>query len=143
MRGAFSSLVRWLTVAVFGSRRFYFRPEQAEFPVTHQSACYLLDDPLRGWCVTGGASLDALRRINNSVNIEDLHEISFIREAPASHARRIPQKGRSTAAFSRSALESPQKDVLAAIGSIFWKRTNHQESGAGFAQRIAANTAGP
>ena len=138
-----SPLLRWLTVAACISKRVHFRCHLTEFPAASQNACRLLERTFSGRRVAGCASPDALRRFNNSVNLEDQTEISFIREAPASHARRIPQKGRSTAAFSRSALESPQKDVLAAIGSIFWKRTNHQESGAGFAQRIAANTAGP
>src|SRR5919108_6061628 len=114
MRGVFSSLFRWLTVAIFGSRRFYFRPEQAEFPVAHQSACDLLEKPFPGRCATGRASTDALRRLNNSVNIEDPHEISFIRETLAAIARRFPPKGRSPFASSRDARKSPQKDILAA-----------------------------
>src|ERR1043166_1630274 len=94
MRGLFSSLFRWLTAAAFGSRRFYFRPEQAEFPVAHQSACNLLYGPFRGRRADGRASIDALRFHNNSVNIEDPHEISFIRETFAPFAWRLPPKGR-------------------------------------------------
>src|SRR5438270_14016163 len=117
MRGVFSSLFRWITVAVFGSRRFYFRPEQAEFPVTHQTAwdLDLSDEPVRGRCAAGCASIDALRLTNNSVNIEDLNEISFIRETFATFARRFPPKGRTPRPLSgRAAESSPQANILAA-----------------------------
>src|SRR4029077_15391372 len=94
MRGVFTSLFRWIIATIFDSRRFYFRRKQAEFPVTHQTAWDLSDEPVRGRCVAGCASTDALRLTNNSVNIEDLHEISFIRETLAAFARRFPPKGR-------------------------------------------------
>src|ERR1700730_826825 len=130
MRGVFSSLFRLLTVATFDSRRFYFRPEQAEFPVTHQSVCNLLNGPFQGRCATGRASIDALRRTNNSVNIEDLYEISFIRETFAAFARRFPPKGRSPSASSGDAgPSSSQKNLLAAIGGFFQQRHDREKSG--------------
>src|SRR5437763_16172003 len=114
MRGVFSSLFRCITVALFGSRRFYFRREQAEFPVTHQTAWDLSDEPVRGRCAAGRASIDALRLPNNSVNIEDSHEISFIRETLAAFARKFPPKGRPRRASSGRADQSrPQAHILA------------------------------
>src|SRR5215212_818132 len=126
MRGVFSSPLRWLNSAVFGSRRSYFRPEQAEFLVTHQT---FVDRPFRGRWVTGCASIDALRSTNNSVNIEETHEISFIRETFAPFARRIPPKGRSPGASSGHASDCSQENLLAATCSFFHQRQHRQKTG--------------
>jgi len=142
MRGGFSSLLRCLTVALFGSRRFYFRPEQAEFPVAYQSVCDLLENPFRGRCATGGASTDALRRLKNSVNIEDQHEISFIRETLAPFARGLPPKGRSSSAPSGDARQSSQKDILAANSGIF-RRQQDREKGGQFSPQWGEAAAAP
>lgn len=130
MRGVFSSLFRWITVAVFGSKRFYFRPEQAEFPVTHQSVCNLFDRPFRGSSVAGRASIDALRLINNSVNIKDTYpnEISFIRETSATFAWRLSPKGRPPTASSGDASASSEEDILAKTRGIFLQRQNREEA---------------
>ena len=112
-----------------GSRRF-FRPKQAEFPVTHQTAwdLDLSDEPVRGRCAAGRASIDALRLTNNSVNIEDSHEISFIGETLAAFARRFPPKGRPPRPLSgRAAKSSPQTNILAATCGIFWRKRQDRE----------------
>ena len=142
MRGVSSSLFRWITVAVFGSRRFYFRRNQAEFPVTHQSVCNLRYEPLLGRCATGRASIDALRRTNNSVNIEDPHEISFIREALAAFARRLSPKGRPRPiASSGIAGQTPQANILAATRGSFRQRQNPEKISYSRSQRLAAESA--
>src|SRR3954469_23178333 len=127
MRGVFSSRFRWLTVAIFGSRRFYFRPEQAEFPVTHQSACDLRNGPFQGRYAAGRASIDALRRTNNSVYIEDQYEISFTRDTLATFARRFPPKGRSSLASSGDAGPSPQENLLATTHGSFQQRQDREK----------------
>ena len=128
MRGVFSSLFRSLVMAAFGSRRSYFRPEQAEFPAAHQSFDFV-NRPFRGRCVAGCASTDALRSINNSVNIEHQHEISFIRETLAPFARRFPPKGRSSVASSEHAYQRPQANLLAAFPGLLQQRKRRQETG--------------
>ena len=141
MRGVSSSLFRWVTAAVFGSRRFYFRRKQAEFPVTHQYACNLRYEPFPGRCAAGRASIDALRPTNNSVNIEDPHEISFIREAPATFARRLSPKGRPRAS-SGTAGPSSQANILAATRGFFRQRKNPEKTSShGKSQWLAATSA--
>ena len=139
MRVLASSLVRWLTAACI-SKRGHFRRRETEFPAASQNACRLLEGTFRGPRVAGCASIDALRQFNNSVNLEDHNEISFIREALAASARRTPTTGRSKAASPRGALESPQENILAAISSIFWKWRSCEKV-RGFSQRFATNTA--
>ena len=143
MRGVSSSLFRWITVAVFGSKRFYFRPEQAEFPVAHQSACNLclLYLPFIGRCAAGCASVDALRRTNNSVTIEDPHEISSIRETLATFARRLSPKGRPPFASSGDAGQSSQAHILAATRGPFRQRQNPEKIKQCHPQRFAAAAA--
>jgi hypothetical protein len=130
MRLLASSLFRWLTVAVCGSN--YSRPVEVEFP-----AAGSLFGTFRGRRAAGCASVDALRPFNNSVNIEDKHEISFIRETLAqSFARRVPTEGRSSA-FSKRAGESAQENILAESRGIFWQWPNRKETGARVAQWFA------
>ena len=128
MRGVFSSLFRSLVMAAFGSRRSYFRPEQAEFPATHQSFDFV-NRPFRGRCVAGCASIDALRLTNNSVNIDHQHEISFIRETSAPFARKFPPKGRSPVASSKRARQSPQENLLATVRRLLQQRRRRQKAG--------------
>ena len=138
MRGVSSSLFRWVTVAEFGSSRFHFRRKQAEFPVTHQNACNLRYEPFAGRCAAGRASIDALRRTNNSVNIEDQHEISFIREALAAFARRLSPKGRPRASSGIATQSRPQADILAATRGFFRQRQNPEKTSHGKSQRLSA-----
>jgi hypothetical protein len=145
MRLPASSLLRCLTVAAHGSRRVHSRRKEAEFPAASQNACRLLEGPFRGRRAAGCASIGALRSFNNSVNIEDQHEISFIRETLAPSARRVPKTGRSRSwsALSGHARESSQEDVLAAGGCFFWQRSAGSKTGCAIAQRHAATrTAG-
>src|SRR5947209_559227 len=116
-RGFISSLLRWLTGAAYGSRRVHFRLEEAGFPAS-QNACRLLEGISQSPRAAGCASIDALRPFSNSVNIEDQHEISSIRETIASFARRPPSKGRPKAALSRRASESSEENILAASRCI-------------------------
>jgi hypothetical protein len=141
MRALASSLFRYLKPAACISKRIHFRPKQTEFPAASQNACRLLEKAFFGPRAAGRASTDALRRYNNSVNLEDQNEISFIREAPASFAWWIPKKGRSTRPPSRGAPECPQENILAAVGGVFRKRRDDKESSY-FTQRVAANALG-
>jgi hypothetical protein len=141
MRLLASSLLRWMTVAAYGSRRVHFRREEAEFPAASQNACRLLEGPFRGRRATGCASIDALRSFNNSVNIEDQHEISLIRETSAPFARWLPKKGRSRPASAGDARESSAENILAAVPGIFWKWPAGQEARVSVAQRLAITRA--
>lgn len=138
MRFLASSLFRWLTVAVYGSN--HSRPDEVEFPAASQNAGSLFKT-FRGRGAAGCASIDALLPFNNSVNIEDKHDISFIRETLAPFARRVPTEGRSPA-FSKRAGETVQENILAESRGIFWQRRNRTETGARFAQWFAPATAG-
>ncbi len=131
-----SPLIRCLTGAAHGSRRVHFRREEAEFPVASQNACRLLEGPFRGRRAAGCASIGALRPFNNSVNLEDQHEISFTRETFAAFARRVPKTGRSRSwSASGRARESSQEDVLAAVGRLFWRQwPAGQEAGSAVTQ---------
>jgi hypothetical protein len=128
MRGFSSSPFRWLIVAAFGSKRVHSRPEEAEFPVARQSACRL--QPFPGQRAAGCASIDALRSYNNSVNIEDPHEISSIWETLAPIAWRLSPKGRSPFAQSRRAGQSCSEDILATHRGFFWKWQKRGETSA-------------
>ena len=141
MRLLASSLLRWMTVAAYGSRRVHFRREEAEFPAASQNACRLLERPFRGRRATGCASIDALRSFNNSVNIEDQHEISLIRETSAPFAWWLPKKGRSRPASAGDARESSAENILAAFPGIFWKWPAGQEARISVAQRLAITRA--
>src|SRR6266487_1203620 len=122
------SLFRWLAVAAGGSRRVGFRLEEAEFPAASQSAGKLLERPLRSSRAADRASIDALRPFNNWINLEDNHELSFIRKTLAPFARRVPTKGRSPFALSKRGRESSQENILAAGRCIFWKRKRDEET---------------
>lgn len=139
MRVFASSLFRWLTVAACGFTRIHFRRDEAEFPMASQSACNLLERTFRGARAEDCASIDALRRFNDSVNLNNQYEIAFIRETHAPFAWRFPTKGRSTLASSRRARESSQeKNILAASRLAFWKRKRREKTSNGLAQWLAA-----
>src|ERR1700730_5115218 len=133
MRLLASSLFRWLTVAVYGSN--HSRPDAVEFPAASPRHCGAgsLFGTFRGRRAAGCASIDALRPFNNSVNTEDKHEISFIRETFAPFARRVPTEGRSPA-FSKRADESSQENILAESRRVFRQRRKCKETRARFAQ---------
>jgi hypothetical protein len=132
------SLFRWLTVAAGGSRRVRFRLKEVEFPTASASVRKLLERTLRGSRAADRASIDALRPCNNSVNLKDNHELSFIRETLAPSARGVPTKGRSPFALSKRERESSQENILAASRRIFWKRKSDEETGDRVAQWRAA-----
>src|SRR3977135_120544 len=109
MRTFASSLLRWLTVAAYGSRRVYFRHNGTEFPMVSLSTDKF--GTLRGPRAAGCASSDAPRPITNWVNFKDKYETSFTWETFAAFARRIPTKERSPA-LSRRRREGLQENIL-------------------------------
>ena len=140
MRGFASSVLGWLAGAACGSKRIHFRRNEMEFPAASQNACNVLERALRGSDAADGASIDALRLFNNWINIEDQHELSFIRETLAPFARRSPTKGRSAFASAGRSGESSQENILEEAGRTFWKRQRPKESGDRIAQWLAAIT---
>src|SRR5439155_16660086 len=121
-----SSLLRWLTVEIYGSRQINSRHNRTEFPMASPNAC---NGSRAGSC----ASIDALRPFTNWVKFKDKYETSFTRETSAAFARRIPTKGRSSA-LSRRGHESSQENILAKIGGVFQRQRQDQ--------RWATTTAG-
>ena len=107
------------------------------------SACKFrfLNRTLRGQRAADGASFDALRPFNNSVNIEDQHEISLTWETIAP-SRWFPSAGRSPFASTSDAGSSPQENILATSGGVFRKRQKREETGRDIAQWRAAAPAG-
>src|SRR5260370_2791819 len=122
MRAFASSLLRWLSAPACGSRQLYFRLNEAEFPAASQTACKLFEWTLSDSRAADCASIDALRLFNHWVNLKDQHELLFIRETPPPFARSLPTQEQCTPAPSTARRESPEKNVLAAGRSIFWKR---------------------
>jgi len=114
MRAFASSLLRWLTAEIYGSRQIHSRHNRTEFPMASQNAC---NGSRAGSC----ASIDALRPFNNSDKFKNNYEISFTRETFAALARRIPTKGRSSAS-SRRAHESSAENILAKISGVFRRK---------------------
>ena len=115
-----SLMDHWLTCA--GCLSNYSRRNEAEFPAA-QTANKLRT--LRGLPAADGASFDALRPNENSVNLKDQYEISFIREKSAAFARRLPTKGRWSLALSAGDPKSAsEKNVLAKNHSAFHQRKN-------------------
>ena len=142
MRDFASSLLRWLTVTACGS--IFSRRDEAEFPAASSGrarTCNLLERTSRGSPAADGAPSDALRLFNNRVNIQDQYELSFIWQAHAPFARRVPPQGRSPFAQYACGRESPSKDILAAAGRIFRKQQKHKENHNSVTQRLAAATA--
>ena len=126
MRVLASPLFQWLTAAAGDSKRIHSRHSEAEFPASSQAACRPIEGFCRSWNA-GCASTDALRSLNNSVNIKNQNDISSIRETPASVAWRFSTKRRSQFALSgqrQAPSEAPGKDVLAARGCLFYGRRN-------------------
>jgi hypothetical protein len=113
-----SLMDHWLTCA--GCLSKLYRRNEAEFPAA-QTANKLRT--LRGLPAADGVSFDALRPNENSVNLKDQYEISFIREKSAAFARRFPTKGRWSLALSAGDPQSAsEKIVLAKNHSVFHQR---------------------
>jgi len=124
MRAFASSLFRWLTAEIYGSRQIHSRHNRTEFPMASPNAC---NGSRAGSC----ASIDALRPFNNSVKkFKNNYEISFTRETFAALARRIPTKGRSSAP-SRRAHESSAENILAKIGGVFRRKRQERTTKTG------------
>ena len=133
MRSFGSSLLRSLTMMLYGSRRVRSRQEEeTEFPVASSrdgGTGNLLERTFRGRRAADRASLDALRPSNHWVNIEDQYELSFIREAFAPVARRLSTSARCPWASTRRTGTSAQENILAASRGVFWRRRNsHQKA---------------
>jgi hypothetical protein len=140
MRSFVPSLLRWVTVTVRGS--MFFRYDEAEFPAASQTACNLLGRTERGSRAADSAPSDALRPLNNRLNIQDIqYELSFIGETPAPFAGRFSTEGRSPGALFARDCESAQENILAVARHTFWKRQKHKEAGYCIEQRFATTAA--
>ena len=141
MMRIFASLLRrWLSAPACGSRKVYFRLDEAEFSAASQSACKLFEWTVSDSRAVDGASIDALRSFNNWFKLKDQHELLFIRETLAPSARRSPTQGQRPLARSAGRSENAKKDVLAAGCRIFWKRQGRKANSNGRTQRCAAFT---
>jgi hypothetical protein len=133
---------RWLTKAGRSSRS-KSRQFEVEFPAVVQAACQLLKRTLWGSPAADRASIDALHPHHNWVNIEDQHEISFIREKLAAFARRVPIQGRSSLwRFVRERQNPSQENILATHRRIFFKWKNCEQASRVITQRFSAGAAG-
>ena len=123
MRVLASPLFQWLMAAAGDSRRIHSRLSEAEFPAPSQAACRSFEGFCRSWNA-GRASTDALRSLNNSVNLKNQNDISSIRETFTPFAWRFSTKGRSQLALSgqQATGEASSKNVLAAFGCFFYGR---------------------
>ena len=140
-------LFRRLTHAARHSFRSRSRRHVAEFPAATQTAFERLKWTLRGSRAADRASRGALRPNDNSVNIEDHYDNSFIRERlAASTRRRLPQKGRrrsSLPAEEQHAKSAGQEIALGKNHGIFHerKRSRSYETGRDSAQWRGRSTA--
>ncbi len=118
VRAFASSLVRRVTHAACHSFRLTSRPKAAEFPAATQTAFERLKWTLRGSRAAGRASMDALRRNCNSVNIEDYHGNLFIREklAPAARWERFPTTHGRRSPLPLKIIHSPTGGKEIALG---------------------------
>ena len=135
LRGFSSSLFHWLTVTVCASRRVHFRRKEAEFPAApsrYGGTCNLKGKVFVGWraadCVP--KAFGALRPSNKLINIEDQHELSFIRETLAPPAWPLATT-RRTFAPPRRAPAASQENILATDRGIFWNWTGTEETCSG------------
>jgi hypothetical protein len=121
MRTFASSLRRWLTTGARGSREVDSRLDEVEFPMASQSACKLFEWALDDWRAADGASIDALRPLNNWIKPKDQHELLFNWETLAPFARRLSTQRQRAYASAASRSENAKKDILAADRRIFRK----------------------
>ena len=135
-----SLLLRWFTDAGRRSFRIHPRGHEAKFPAAIQTAHKLFEWTFGGSRAADGASSDGLRPHYNWVNIEDQHEISFIRETPAAFAGRIPTTGRQSLTLSKFRAKSPgQENVVATNHGFFHERQHYcSERAAAGAQWLSA-----
>jgi hypothetical protein len=122
MRTFASLLHRWLSARACDSREVISRLDEAEFPTASQSA--LLEWALSDWRAADGASLDALRQLNNWTKHKDHHELLFNWETLAPFARWLPTPWQQPCASSARRNEGAKKDILATDCGIFWKWRN-------------------
>lgn len=122
----FASLLDpWPTNAGGRLSRLHSRRHEAEFPAAQIASQLRI---LRDAPAADRASNDALRPHNNSVNIEDQHEISFIRERLAAFARRRPTEGRQSLPVSPPGRQSAGQEIgLAKDHGIFFERRAFDE----------------
>jgi hypothetical protein len=138
VRGFAPWLLRWLSTRACDSREVISRLDEAEFPTASQSA--LLEWALDDWRAADGASLDALRQLNNWTKRKDHHELLFNWETLAPFARRLATQGQRAGASSAGRSENAKNDILAADCRIFWKW--HNEGRTRRAQRCPAFATG-
>lgn len=140
MQGFALLLFRWLTRANRSSRS-HSRHVEVEFPAAAQTAYQLLTRTSWGSAAADGASPDALRPHNNSVNIEDQYEISFIWEKLAAFAWRVSTEGRSARWPVRDRQGPGQENILATHRRTFFQRKKYGQAGRAGAQWFAASAA--
>src|SRR5213083_3424584 len=146
MMRIFASLLRrWLSAPACGSRKVYFRLDEAEFSAASQSACNLFD-----WTIGDSRAADgvpnvsgALRQFNNWVKREDYYELLFIRKTLTPLARWGPTQRKSrTISRPAGSSEDAEKDILATGSRDFRKRQGQKENRSATTQRHAAFAAG-
>jgi hypothetical protein len=115
-------LLRWLSAQARRSKQVQSRLDEAEFPTASQSA--LFEWALSDWRAADGASLDALRQLNNWTKRKDHHELLFNWETLAPFARWLPTPWQQPCASSARRNEAAKKDILATDCRIFWKWRN-------------------
>ncbi len=131
MRTFASLLIRRLTYAVRHS--LLSRPHAAESAAAAQCA----SQPLDSWTSrlarsAEPASDDALRLNHNSVNLEDLYGISFIRERLAASARRqLPQEGRRSPVSATIGSETRSETIALGQNHGFFqqRKSTHRKGG--------------
>ena len=126
MRVFASITLRSLCQALNGSRRVRSRHQPTEFPLASPNAGNLLGWAPLGWRVADCVpNFGALRPLHHWVNIEDQHELTFIRETLAPVARRVSLSARWPRASARRAVESAgEKNILATVSGILWRKRN-------------------
>ena len=136
MRGFASITLRSLCRALNGSKRVRSQHQPTEFPLTSPNACKLLEWPPLGRHVADRVpNFGTLRPLYHWVNIEDQHELTFIRETFAPFARRVSLSAQRPRASARRTVESAcEKNILAAVSGILWRKRNgwYEASGNNF-----------
>jgi hypothetical protein len=134
-----SLLARWFMDVGRRSFRITSRCHEAKFPAATQTADKLFARTFRGSQAADGASIDGLRPHYNWVNIEDQHEISFIRETLAAFARRFPTTGRRSLTLSRLRPEGAGEEIVVANNhGFFHQRQNRGEAATAGSQWLSA-----
>src|SRR5438477_9572984 len=124
MMRIFASLLRrWLSAPACGSRKVYFRLDEAEFSAASQSACNLFD-----WTIDDSRAADgvpnvsgALRPFNNWVKREDYYELLFIRKTLTPLARWGPTQRKSRTLSGPAGSGKNQKKTIRQTGGPFFR----------------------